>query len=134
MGTTNKMTQQEYQKTISNFQDTVDLHYFLMNVLSLITYNGYFYCQCDKYEGPSTEWGGHNKCIFCRIPYDFKDFKKSLDLNQWNIDFLKSCHKELCPYLMEICLVNLSDCECFLNADYEYNGCDWSTGGKWSVP
>ena len=36
----------------------------------------------------------------------FKDFEKLLDVNQWNIDFLKSYHKELCPYLMEIFLVN----------------------------
>ena len=34
---------------------------------------------------------------------------------------------------MEIFLVNQNDCECFLNADYEYTGHDWSTGGKWSV-
>ena len=34
---------------------------------------------------------------------------------------------------MEIFLVNQSDCECFLNADYEHTGHDWSTGGKWSV-
>ena len=29
---------------------------------------------------------------------------------------------------MEIILVNQNDCECFLNADYEYTGRDWSTG------
>ena len=78
---------------ISNFEGAVDLHYFLMNVLSLIPYNGYFNCQCDKYEGLSPEWGGHDKYTFCRTPYDFKDFEKLLDVNQWNIDFSKSYHK-----------------------------------------
>ena len=128
METTNKTIRQEYEKKPSNFEGVVDLHYFLMNVLSLITYNGYFYCQCDKYESPSPEWDRHDKCTFCRIPYDFKNFEKLLDVNQWNIDFLKSYHKELYPYLMEIILVNQNDCECFLNADYEYTGRDWSTG------
>ena len=121
-------------RKISNFEDAVDLHYFLMNVLNLITCNGYFYCQCDKYEGPSPEWVGHDKCIFCRMLYDFTDFEKLLDVNQWNIDFLKSYHKELYPYLMEMFLVTQNDWECFLNADYEYIGCDWSTKEKYSVP
>ena len=105
-----------------------------MNVLRLITYNGYFYCQYDKYEGASPEWGGHDKCIFCIIPYDFKDFEKLLDVNQWNSDFLKSYHRVLYPYVMEIFWLIKIIANFFLNADYEYTGHDWSTRGKWSVP
>ena len=99
------------KKKVSSFNGADDLHYFLMNVLRLITYNGYFYCHYDKYEGASPECGGHDKCTFCIIPYDFKDFEKLLDVNQWNSDFLKSYHRELYPYVMEIFLVNQNNCE-----------------------
>ena len=40
METTKKMTQQEFEKKISGSKCAADLHDFLMNVVSLITYNG----------------------------------------------------------------------------------------------
>ena len=36
-GDNKNMTQQEFEKKISGFKCVADLHYFLMNVLSLIT-------------------------------------------------------------------------------------------------
>ena len=36
-GNNQNMTQQEFEKKISGFKCAADLHYFLMNVLSLIT-------------------------------------------------------------------------------------------------
>ena len=126
MKTTKKMIQQNFEKKISGFKCAADLQYFLMNLLSLINYNGYYCCECEKFEGPSTEWDGLEKCTFWRIPYDFNDFEKLLDINQLN-SFLNSYYQRLRHYLVEFFLVNQDDPECFLNFYYEYRGHDWST-------
>lgn len=81
------MVQQEFEKQISGFKCEADLHFFLMNVLSLITYDISHYCEYEKFEGLPTDWDGPKKCTFCRIPYDFYDFEKLLDINQLNINF-----------------------------------------------
>ena len=90
-------------------------------------------CECGKFECLSTESDGPKKCTFCRIPYDFNDFEKLLDINQLDISFLNSYYQRLRPYLIEIFLVNQDDCECFLNFDYEYRGRDWSTSRQFSI-
>ena len=64
MEATKKMTRQEFEKKLSCFKRADDLHYFLMNVLSLLTYNSYYYCECEKFEGPSAEWEGPQNVLF----------------------------------------------------------------------
>lgn len=49
MVTTKKMTRQEFENKLSCFKRADGLHYFLMNILSLITYNSYYYCECEKF-------------------------------------------------------------------------------------
>lgn len=49
MVTTKKRTRQEFEKKLSCFKRADGLHYFLMNVLSLITYNSYYYYECEKF-------------------------------------------------------------------------------------
>ena len=104
METTKKMIQQNFGKKISGFKCAAE----------------------GPFEGPSTEWDGLEKCTFWRIPCDFNDFEKLLDINQLN-SFLNSYYQQLRHYLVEIFLVNQDDCECFLNSDYEYREHDWST-------
>ena len=49
------MVQQEFEKQISGFKCEADLHFFLMNVLSLITYDISHYCEYEKFEGLHTD-------------------------------------------------------------------------------
>ena len=49
-----KMTEEEFIKETSGFKSTSELHFFvLLNILNLILHNGYHYCLCEKYQGPT---------------------------------------------------------------------------------
>ena len=47
---TSKMSKEKCMKEITQFKGVKDLHYFLMNVLNLILFKGYYYCFCEKFE------------------------------------------------------------------------------------
>ena len=42
------MTNEEFDKETSRFKGRFDLYYFILNALSLITYDGYYYCFCGE--------------------------------------------------------------------------------------
>ena len=69
-----KMSKKEFEKEITEFKNCKDLHYFLMNILNLILHNGYFYCFCEKFGGPNTEFSGKKMCALCLIPMIFFRF------------------------------------------------------------
>ena len=49
-----KMTEEEFIKETSGLKSTSELHFFvLLNTLNLILHNGYHYCLCEKYQGPT---------------------------------------------------------------------------------
>ena len=63
---------------------------FLMNVLSLITYNGHYYCFCNKcYKKKCVN---EKSCPICQIPIIFCDFEKDLPNNMFNEKFLWEYH------------------------------------------
>ena len=45
------ITKKEYVREITEFKECKDLHYSLMNALSLILSRSYYYCFCEKFEG-----------------------------------------------------------------------------------
>ena len=48
---------QSFRKSFYAIENTVELHYRLLNTLNLIVDNGYLYCFCNKYKGPREEFG-----------------------------------------------------------------------------
>ena len=44
------MSKEKFMKEITDFKKVKGLHYFLMNVLNLILFKGYYYCFCEKIE------------------------------------------------------------------------------------
>ena len=42
------MTKEEFDRETCQFKNRIDLYYFLLNTLSLIKYNGYYYCFCNE--------------------------------------------------------------------------------------
>ena len=99
---TSKMSKEKFMKEITEFKGVEDLHYLLMNVLNLISFKGYYYCFCEKFE----------KCTFCRIPKIFENFEKKLD---YNMDY------KLVPYLVEIFDMDKNAIECFSNNEHTYS-------------
>ena len=102
---------------------------FLMNVLNLILFKGYYYCFCENFEKKNNK----EKRSLCRIPTIFENFEKKLDYNMENPVFLKAYHAKLVPYLVQILDMDKSAIECFLNDEHAYSGRDWNTEIKWSV-
>lgn len=52
------MTNQEFEKYISGFENVKDLHYVFLNVLNPILSRGCFYCFIEEFQGPNTEFNG----------------------------------------------------------------------------
>ena len=42
------MTEEQFDNETCKFKNRFDLYYFLLNTLSFITYNGYYYCFCGE--------------------------------------------------------------------------------------
>lgn len=96
------------------YKDIVDLHYELLNTLSLIIYKGYYYCFCLKYDRCEKDYnGGSDLCPLCRIPIHFSDFEEFLDRNQFHLSNLKKYARKLYPYLIECYDMDLISLEAF---------------------
>ena len=76
MASYKKMTNQEFEKYISGFENVKDLHYVFWNVLNPILSRGCFYCFIEEFQGPNTEFNGPRQWSLCRIPAIFNDFNK----------------------------------------------------------
>ena len=100
----------------------------------IIKNNGWFYCYREYYKGPKDGNGSKNFSSIFKIPITFDDFKKDLDFNEFNEEFLFLYHLKLLPYLTEVFSLKKSSLECFCFNNLSTDGRNWSTGQKWSVP
>ena len=77
-----------FRKSFYAIKSTADLHYRLLNTLSLIFYNGYLYCFCNEYFCPRgdviypNEWSAF--CPLYKIQASSKSFDEFLGRNQFN--------------------------------------------------
>ena len=88
-----KITQSQFDEKTKRFKSRGKLYYFILNVLKLISYQGWYYCFCDKFniEKKSNE----NNCPLCQIPLIFFDFRKDLCNNMLEEKFLWDYHSRL---------------------------------------
>ena len=86
------LTKEQFDKETCQFKNRFDLYYFLLNTLSLITYNGYYYCFCgeEKFFKKKQE-----RCFICQITIIFSDFESDLSKNMFNENFLKDYQSKL---------------------------------------
>ena len=94
-----------------HYKGIVDLHYKLLNILSLICYNSDsdYYCLCNKYHGCKKNYYlGRDLCALCCIKIYFRqdliNFKDYLDRNQFNLLKVKSYAFELYPFFIGMLL------------------------------
>ena len=75
---------------------------FILNVLNLIIWNGYWYCLCDKIQGCENCYSkGKRYSYWCQIEdyYDnedvedvkYKPFELMIYVSEFYYDFLKKC-------------------------------------------
>ena len=58
-----KMSQKKFDELTRNFKDRKGLYFFLLNTLSLITYNGFCHCFCDQEQKRKLEMKKKNPCV-----------------------------------------------------------------------
>ena len=81
------MTKEEFDRETCQFKNRIDLYYFLLNTLSLIKYNGYYYCFCnEKKTGKNKK---QERCLIYQILIIFSDFESDLSNNMFNEKFLR---------------------------------------------
>ena len=113
-----------------HFKNTKDLHYELLNTLSLICFDtGFYYCFCDKYQDCQNEYGQQYSCLLYQIPIEFRNFEEYLGRNQYNILSLKQFAFCLFPFLEECYKVHKPFLEAF-SGHYTWSSRDWNTGEK----
>ena len=96
------------------YKDVVDLHYKLLNILSLICYNSYYYCFCSKYNRCEEVYNvGSHLCLPSRISIHFSSFEEFLDRNQFHLASLKKYARKLYPFLLECYDVDQTSLEAF---------------------
>ena len=125
------MTREEFKIEIGNFKEIQVLHYFLLNVLNLIWYNGY--CCFVKNSRAQTSNFLKENVLYVEYHWSFVILKKKLDLNWKNYLFLKSYHQKLLPYLIECYEIDPRSINYFSFDDFCYLGRDWLTGQKWLI-
>ena len=80
------MIDEKFKKQITRFKAPAEVR-FLLNVLNLILHNGLHYCFCEKLEGLKLVYGSQRQGAMCRIFKFFSEFKKDLDVNQFDHQF-----------------------------------------------
>ena len=111
------------------YKDVVDLHYKLLNILSLICFDtGNYYCFCTKYKGCEEEYNAESRlCSLCRIPIHFNNFEEFLDRNQFHLVNLKKYARKLYALLLEYYDVDKTSLEAF-SVEYSYLFRYWNSG------
>lgn len=101
-----------------------DLHYKLLNILTLICYNSDYYCFCNKYQGCKKDYHlGRDLCALCSAKINFDDFEEYFDKNQFNLSKLKTYAFKLYPFLIECYHVDQRSLEAF-SGHYVWLCCD----------
>ena len=83
------MTEEQFDNETCKFKNRFDLYYFLLNTLSFITYNGYYYCFVEKKNSKRKKKKNQERCSICQIPIIFSNFEADLSNNMFNKNFLK---------------------------------------------
>ena len=108
------MNMDSCEKKTSNFGSKFKLACFLLDILSHISYNSWYYCYCNF----------SDKCLMCRIPNIFDEIEKNIYDDVLGYNFLEKYHQQLYPLLLQI-FVQKKDCICcFLHQEYENKGRD----------
>ena len=96
-------------KKISGFDSRSDLFFFLMDTLSHVMYNGYYYCFCRE--------GLQIICSICKVSENFVDFEDEIKKNYF--EYLKKYHGKLFPCLMKIFILKNNTICCSLHQEYQ---------------
>ena len=124
------LTQSQFDKKTKAFSTRKKLYFFLMNVLNLITYNGHYYCFCDKERKKHpTKRTAH----FVKFLWSFVTSKRTWEKNMFNEKFLWDYHNKFIFHLQQIFEMDKSALCCFLDNEFHYRGRDWYTGKTWNV-
>ena len=90
-----------FEKKLYQYNTIEELHK-LLNIMLLLTHNGWFYCLCDKYHccelSCNQVW---QLCPLCRIPTYLSGYEEQLDRNQFNLLKSKQFGSKLFPLLTE---------------------------------
>ena len=125
---------QAFEIKLYHYKDMADLHYKLLNIISLICYNSDYYCFCNKYQGcKKDDHLGRDLCSLCRIKicfqHDLGNFEEYLDRNQFNLLKLKAYAFKLYQFVMECYHVVRSFLETF-SGHYVWSCRDRYSGQK----
>ena len=109
-----------------DFDTIKDLHFKLLNILSLIFFGGgSFYCFCNKYSGCEKKCNQEKQCCaLCHIEIEFESFVKQLDKNRHNLDFLQQFALKLYPFLEECYQIDGTFIVKFC-CKFSYSSFDW---------
>lgn len=116
----------EKEKLFGEKKTRYESVFYMLNIPHHIRSSGYYYCYCDKKK--------EGKCKICAIPVIFSNFKKDIERNMFDVDFLNSCYGKFSHELMELFDENKSCIDCLLHHEYTFSGGNWNTGETWSVP
>ena len=75
------LSQQQFDEKTKRFKNRKELYFFILNTLSLIIYNGHYYCFCEKFMKKRLN---EKNCAICQIPLTFCNFEKDLNKNMFN--------------------------------------------------
>ena len=100
------LTKNQYVNQIWNFNSRYDLFFFIMNTLSHIVYNRYYYCYYEELK---------LKCSICKFSQIFRDFNKGLMDHIFDYEYLKNYNDKLFPHLTKIFHLKKDSICCFLH-------------------
>lgn len=123
-------TQNQFDDKTKNFKSSKELYFFLLNVLNLITHQGWYYCFCNKYYKKKVKW---KKLLAISNTHDIFRFRKRLIKQQVWRRISWQYHEKLLFHLQEIFDVDKTALDCFLDSEFQYKGRDWYRGKTWYV-
>ena len=124
-------SRQFFFKKFYAVENTAEQHYGLLNILELISHNGYLYCFCKKYFGPHKEFGSA-LCPLCRMTYFLNNYNELLDQTQFSPCKLGFYFFQLFDFLDECFLVDKESLT-LVDDDYQITSHGNYTGQKTSV-
>ena len=87
-----------FEKKLFHDENVQELHYKFLNVMLLITHNGFFYCFCDKFHGCELNYNQEQRhCPLCWIPTYLTNFEEEINRSQFEVHLLKIFGLKLTP-------------------------------------
>ena len=119
-----------FERKLCQLDTIEELHYKRLNTMLLITYNGWFYCFCCKYQSCDLNYNcGRELCPLCIILTYLSEYEEELDRNQFNLFKLKQFGFKLFPILFGCYRGSKRSLEAF-SGDFCYSSRDYYTGQK----